>query len=357
MSLSQAGTRASSTAPGACVGGLHEVVVGVRDLEASLAYFAAYGCYPLEHGSLSAEHAEKLYGVRSAVHSVRLGHLDSDHGLIQLACWEQPLNAGLGVTANLRASGSRWGVRLTESVMNLVNHAERSRAAGEILTLLPPQLAVIGEVSGEHAAKAFKDPIVGVREMVLLQPEYRQVFFERFNYVSPRYGQIDSQSLLKTSQHTHCGLMIADDDSHILDFYDEILGLQRMHEETVPYENATGSRSIFGLEEGEGFHMVDFDDPRSRHALAERRSGKLKCVRFAANATLPDLRAQSRAGSLGYSLYCWRTLDIFALHRRLETAGVNALSDVLDDEFGRHALTFFAPDGYHWKIVQTAPIE
>jgi hypothetical protein len=38
-------------------------------------------------------------------------------------------------------------------------------------------------------------------------------------------------------------------------------------------------------------------------------------------------------------------------------AGVNALSDVLDDEFGRHALTFFAPDGYHWKMVQTAPIE
>ena len=78
--------------------------------------------------------------------------------------------------------------------MNLVNHAERSRAAGEILTLLPPQLAVIGEVSGEHAAKAFKDPIVGVREMVLLQPEYRQVFFERFNYASPRYGhQVQQQ--------------------------------------------------------------------------------------------------------------------------------------------------------------------
>ena len=342
--------------PGNCIGGLHEVMVGVRDLAASLSYFTAFGCYRLAEGELDATDAERLYGVPSAVRSVRLGHLQSDHGLIQLACWEKPLE-GVGVTANLRAVGSRWGVRLTDSVMNLLNHAERSLAAGEPLTLLPPQLAVIGEVSGEQTTKPFVDPVVGVREMVLLQREYRQVFFERFNYASPAYGHIDRDSLLKTSQHTHCGLMIADDDPHILDFYDEILGLQRMHEEVVPYENATGSRTIFGLEEGESFHMVDFDDPRSGHALAQRRSGKLKCVRFAANARITDVRLQSRAGCLGYSLYTWRTSDILALHRRLESAGVRALTDVMTDEFGRPALTFFAPDGYHWKMVQTATIE
>ncbi len=78
--------------------------------------------------------------------------------------------------------------------------------------------------------------------------------------------------------------MIADDDPHVLDFYDQVLGLQRWMDEHTPYDNATGSRTIFGLEPGEGFHMVDFDDPRSGKALAERRSGKLKCVRFAANA-------------------------------------------------------------------------
>jgi catechol 2,3-dioxygenase-like lactoylglutathione lyase family enzyme len=340
-----------------CIGGLHEVGVGVSDLERAIKDFTAYGCHLLERGRLDAQAAQQLYGVTSAVDSVRLGHLDSDHGLIHLMQWEQALNAGLGVTPNLRAVGSRWGVRLTASVFNIVNHAELAQKAGATLTLLPPELAVIGEVSGQHAVQPFATPVIGVREMVLLHPEYRQVFFERFNYDSPGYGKIHQQSLLLTSQHTHCGLMIANDDPHIFDFYEDVLGLKRMHEEWVPYENATGSRSIFGLEPGEGFHMVDFDDPRSGHALTERRSGKLKCVRFASGAKIPDLRAHSRAGCLGYSLYCWRTADIEGLHRRLESAGVAGLSAILPDEFGRLALTFFAPDGYHWKIVQSTLLE
>lgn len=341
-------TRADS-----CIGGLHEVGVGVSDLEQAIKDFSIYGCHVLARGQLDARAAERLYGVASAVESARLGHLDSDHGLIHLMQWTQALNAGLGVAPNLRAVGSRWGVRLTASVLNIVNHAELAHRAGATLTLLPPALAVIGEVSGHAAVRPFVDPVVGVREMVLLQPEYRQVFFERFNYASPAYGKIDPQSLMLTSQHTHCGLMIADDDPHIFDFYDEVLGLKRMHEEVVPYENATGSRSIFGLEPGEGFHMVDFDDPRSEARLTERRSGKLKCVRFAGDAKIADLRAQSRAGALGYSLYCWRTADLVGLHRRLESAQVLGLTDIQPDEFGRQALTFFAPDGYHWKIVES----
>ncbi|MCS6948449.1 MAG: VOC family protein, partial [Steroidobacteraceae bacterium] len=235
---------------------------------------------------------------------------------------------------------------------NIVNHAERARAAGAELTLIEPILAVIGEVSGQRAARPFREPIVGVREMVLLQPLYRQVFFERFNYDSPLYGQIDHTSLLRTSQHTHFGLMIAHDDPHLLDFYDQVLGLKRTLDEYVPYENATGSRVIFGLEEGEGFHMVDFDDPRTGPALAERRSGKLKCVRFSAAARIDNRLARSRAGCLGYSLYVWRVGDLDAMHRRVAAAGVRAQTDIVPDEFGQSAFSFFAPDGYHWVLIQ-----
>ena len=266
--------------------------------------------------------------------------------------WERPLNEGLGMGESLRCIGSRWGVRVTGSVFNIVNHAERARQSGMPLTLIEPLLAVIGEVSGTRQSKPFRDPIVGVREMVLLQPYYRQVFFERFGYSSPRYGQIDTESLLRTSQHTHFGLMIAHDDPHILDFYDEVLGLKRMLDEQTPYENATGSRRIFGLEPGEGFHMVDFDDPASGHALAERRSGKLKCVRFAASAKIENRQHRSRAGCLGYSLYCWRVTHIDSMHRRVTGAGATQLSDVLADEFGRRSFTFVAPDGYHWMLLE-----
>lgn len=341
-----------SSAPEGCFGGLHEVCVGVPDLEVAAADLAAYGCYPLERGRLTATETFARYGVRSALQSMRLGHQQADHGLVRLMQWETPLNAGLGLGPNLRAVGSRWGVRVTRSVFNIVNHAERAREAGMSLSLIHPLLAVIGEVSGQRIAQPFRDPIVGVREMVLLQPHYRQVFFERFGYESPAYGQIDPASLLATSQHTHVGLMIADDDAHVLDFYDEILGLRRTLDEYTPYDNATGSRLIFGLEPGEGFHMVDFDDPRTGAALHERRSGKLKCVRFASNARIDRLLEHSRLGCLGYSGYCWRATDLEAMHRRLESARVRALTDVLPDEFGRLSLSFFAPDGYHWVLVQ-----
>lgn len=334
-----------------CIGGLHEVCVGVPDLDAAAAYFAAFGCRPAARGELDAATARALYGVDSPLQSLRLTHLDADHGLVRLMHWERPRNAGLGMGRDLRCVGSRWGVRLTSSVMNLMNHAQRARESGEPVAIIEPLLAVIGEVSGEQAARPFVDPIVGVREMVLIQPLSRQVFFERFGYESPLYGRIDERSLLRTSQHTHFGLMVADDDPHVLDFYEDVLGLRRMLDTHTPYGNATGSRAIFGLQEGEGFHMVDFDDPASEPHPSRRRSGKLKCVRFAASARIDRRLHESRAGSLGYSLYTWRAGDLESMHRRLSVAGVKALSDLVVDEFGRPALTFDAPDGYHWNLV------
>lgn len=334
------------------VGGLYEVCVGVTDLVESIAYFEAFGCRVGPIGELDSGAARALYGVDSAVRSVRLLHQQSDHGLVRLMQWERPLNGGLGMGPNLRCIGSRWGVRVTASTLGIVNHAQRALEAGEPLTLIEPVLAVIGEVSGVRRSRPFRDPIVGVREMVVLQPLYRQVFFERFGYESPGYGQIHPHCLLRTSQHTHVGLMIANDDAHVLDFYDEVLGLKRMLDEHTPYENSTGSRSIFGLEPGEGFHMVDFDDPRSGHALAERRSGKLKCVRFASGARIDDRLDHSRPGCLGYSAYSWRVGDIEAMHRRVTAAGARRVSDVLFDEFGVRGFTFDAPDGYAWLLLE-----
>jgi len=335
-----------------CVGGLYEVCVGVPDLAVAAADFAAYGCRAAESGALEARDARALYGVDSALRSLRLTHGDADHGLLRLMQWEQPRNAGLGMGENLRCVGSRWGVRVTASVLNIVNHAERARAAGQPLSLIEPLLAVIGEVSGPDSAAPFREPIVGVREMVLQQPYYRQVFFERFGYASPLYGQIDPASLLRSSQHTHCGLMIAADDPQLFDFYDGVLGLQRTLDAYTPHENASGSRRIFGLAPGEGFHMVDFDDPATGASLGARRSGKLKCVRFAGDAQIEHKLDQSRAGSLGYSLYCWRCHQLEAMHKRILQSGAQAVSDVLQDEFGRRGFTFFAPDGYHWMLLE-----
>jgi catechol 2,3-dioxygenase-like lactoylglutathione lyase family enzyme len=334
------------------VGGLHEVCVGVTDLAESLAYYERFGCRAGRFGSLAPTASKALYGVDSALRSLRLHHLDADHGLVRLMQWERPRNDGLGLDPNLRCIGSRWGVRLTTSVLNIANHAAAARELGEPIQVIDPILAVIGEVTGEAAARPFADPIVGVREMVVIQPLYRQVFFERFGYQSPLYGQVDPHCLFQTSQHTHAGMMIATDDHHVLRFYDEVLGLKRWFDAERPYGQATGSRQIFGLEPDETHWMVDFDDPRSGHSLEERRSGKLKIVRFAKASRIADKLDRSRPGSLGCSLYTWRVNDVEGMWKRVQGSGASAVTDVVPDEFGTRSFSFVAPDGYFWTLLQ-----
>jgi hypothetical protein len=336
----------------ACIGGLYEVCVGVPDLAESMAYYERFGCHAGRFGTLDAAGARALYGVDSALRSVRLHHQDSDHGLVRLMQWERPVNDGLGLDDDLRCLGSRWGVRLTASVLDIANHAARARELGAPLRLIEPILAVIGEVTGERAPRPFVEPIVGVREMVLIQPLYRQVFFERFGYDSPRYGRICPTALFRCSQHTHAGLVIATDDHQVLRFYDEVLGLKRWYDGEVPWSKAVGSRRIFGLEQDEGFWMTDFDDPRSGHSLEDRRSGKLKVVRFAYSSRLPDKRERSRPGCLGYSLYTWRANDIEGLWKLVQAGGATRVTDVLCDEFGTPAFSCVAPDGCSWTLLQ-----
>jgi catechol 2,3-dioxygenase-like lactoylglutathione lyase family enzyme len=334
-----------------CVGGLHEACVGVPDLATAIAYYERFGCRVGAIGELDAAAAKALYGHHSALRSVRLAHQDSDHGLVRLMQWDSPRNAGLGVAPNLRCIGSRWGVRLTLSIMGIANHAQRAAELGQPIHVIEPIMAVIGEVSGERAAQPFIDEFVGVREMVVLQPHYRQVFFERFGYESPLYGKVNPHCTFQASQHTHFGMMIATDDHQVLRFYDEVLGLCRWFDAERPYGQATGSRQIFGLERDETHWMVDFDDPRSGQSLAERRSGKLKVVRFGSASRIDDRSEHSRPGSLGYSHYTWRCHGIDALWKRVASAGATQVTDVLADEFGTRAFSFHAPDGYSWTLI------
>jgi hypothetical protein len=349
--MSPASPHASVARP-ACIGGLHEICFGVPDLAAALAYFESFGCRAGRFGQLAAPAARALYGVDSAVRSLRLRHLDSDHGLVRLMQWERPLNDGLGLDDDLRCAGSRWGVRLTASVLNVANHAQRARDTGEPVRVIEPVLALIGNGAGSESPRPFCDPIVGVREMVVIQPFYRQVFFERFGYESPLYGRIDPNCLFAASQFTHAGLVLASADHQLLRFYDEILGLTRWFDAERPYSQAAGSRRIFGLRPDETHWVVDFDDPRSGHSLAERRSGKLKVVRFGRSSRLDDKLDRSRPGCLGPSLYTWRVNDVEGMWKRVHGGGATSISDVLPDEFGTRSFSFVAPDGYCWVLQQ-----
>ncbi len=334
---------------GAIQGGLHEILIGTDDPVAAIRYWQGFGYRVGETGELDAKGAKALYGVEARLRSIRLLHQDSDHGLIRLMQWDGPMGPGLGM-ASWRVQGARWGAALTENVYEPCNHAEVLKSLGGDIAYVEPIWAVIHQKAAPQ--KPFEQPLVGVREMAMTQPLWRQVFFQRFGYQIPTYGKVNPAAHFRTSQFTHCGMVVQDDSPAILDFYADVLGLLRTNDVEVPWEMAKGSRAIFDLREGEWHALVDFDGPDSSTDYAKAKSGRLKILRFRADSRLEDLRDRSRPGHRGMCGYTYRARNLAVLRDRLAGADLDELSPLAMDEFGRPALTFTAPDGYHWTLFE-----
>ena len=330
--------------------GIYEVCIGVRDARPLIQYWQQFGYTVGETGELAAADAQQLYGVASSVQSIRLHHQTADHGLIRLMVWDSPLNEGLGMTS-MKVQGNRWATSLTLNVTNLWNHAAEAEATGLPIRHGPPQWTVIYPTA---QGRPFLDPLVGVREMVLLQPLTRQVMFERFNYTVPDYGQPHVESAFQASQVTHMGLVVQDDSQETLRFYDEVLGLLRVQDALEStYETARGGRQIFDLQPEERFWVTAFDDPRSSKTdWQAARSGRLYIVRFPEALALPDCWEQSRPGSLGLSLYTYQVRALEAYWDRLQSSAAKQVTDIVTNEFGDRSVSFIAPDGYFWNLIE-----
>jgi uncharacterized glyoxalase superfamily protein PhnB len=142
-----------------------------------------------------------------------------------------------------------------------------------------------------------------------------------------------------------------DDTRSALRFYDETLGMKRASEVESTYERAIGGRKIFELAQGENFHVIDFDDPRSGNTLADRRSGRLKIIRFQGRYPVADRRALSGPGNLGLSLYTAFVKPIAAMQAKVAAGGATRVTAVTADEFGGQAFSCLAPDGYAWTFL------
>lgn len=330
--------------------GIYEVCIGVRDAQPLMQYWQQFGYTVGKTGELAAADAEQLYGVASSVRSIRLHHQTADHGLIRLMVWDKPLNEGLGMTS-MKAQGNRWTTSLTLDVTNLWNHAAEAEANGLPIRYGPPQWTVIYPTA---QGRPFLDPLVGVREMLLLQPLTRQVMFERFNYTVPDYGQPNLESAFQASQVTHMGLVVQDDNQETLRFYDEVLGLLRVQDALEStYETARGGRQIFDLQPGERFWVTAFDDPRSSKTdWQAARSGRLYIVRFPEDLELPDFSEQSRPGCLGTSLYTYRVRGLKEYRDQIQSSSATQVTDIVTNEFGKQSFSFTAPDGYFWTLIE-----
>ncbi len=341
-------------------GGVHEVCYGVPDIDAAVDYWAAYGYRPGAGGSLGESEAHALYGVRSALRSLRLSHLNADHGFVRLMQWERPLGPGIG-EAGLRAHGSRWVMQFVRSSLDVANHAALARRQGARVVDLPPAFIDLTsynpQLFGDRVARPFRDTLVAAREYTLLQPLWRQALLERFHYDSPNLGRIDDGALLRASQIVNASFMVASDDDGIFSFYAEALGLKLVAMQEVTWEQSMASRAVFELQAGETHWCYTFEEPRSGARHDERRSGRLYLFRFRSSSRLNDRLAVSQPGHLGCSLFTWRVHDLEALRARCIAMRCTSISDPLVDEFGVSAFGCVAPDGMSWVFQQATDAE
>ncbi|MDJ0703786.1 MAG: VOC family protein [Leptolyngbyaceae cyanobacterium MO_188.B28] len=331
--------------------GIYEVCIGVEDAIPQIQYWEQFGYRIGRIGRLTQNEANCLYGVDSAVQSIRMFHQDADHGLIRLMVWDTPINQGLQMDS-MKVKGNRWATSLTEDVLNILNHAEGADATGCPIRYTPSYWEVIYQQDGKTAP--FVDPTVGVREMLLLQPLTRQVFFERFNYTMPNYGEINPSSLLRTSQITHMGMIVQDDSKETLGFYDQVLGLLRVRDDAVTtYDSSKAARDFFDLQPGEQIIVTAFDDPRSSVSdFQAARSGRLYIVRLPESISLADRHKNARPGSLGLSLYTYRVRSLETYFERVMASMAREVTDIEPNEFGERSFSFMAPDGYFWTLIE-----
>lgn len=332
------------------IGGVYEVGIGAANEKPLVEYFARFGYRVVGEGKLSASEAKRLYGVDSELRSIRLGHLDSDHGLIRIMVWSKPVNGGLAMS-RMNVIGNRWGAMMTGDIYNLQNHAEEAIAQKLPVFMVDPQRAEIYKL--EKRPKPFLENYATVREMCLIQPLTRQILFQRFGYNLALYGKIDDASFFKSSQITHFG-MVTYRNQENLDFYGRVLGLLKVKENAdfdSNYDNPS-SRAIFSLEKHQKYGATDFDDPRSSTNPAQARSGRLKIIWFSPESKLENKLDHSRPGSLGYSLYTYRVRSLDAYHVKLAKSKATGVTAIIKNELGERSFSFVAPDGYFWTLIE-----
>jgi catechol 2,3-dioxygenase-like lactoylglutathione lyase family enzyme len=342
--------RAATMNDTANISGLHEICIGVTEPNAQIAYWEQLGYRVGTSGEISAADAKKLYGVDSKLKSIRLLHQDSDHGWIRLMIWEKPVNEGLGLV-RLIAPGSRWTSTLTRDVLNLFNHAEAAERAKMPIKLVPPQWSEIYKL--EQSAP-FTGNIVGVRELIVLQPLTRNMFFERFGYTAPTYGKINDAAKFKTSQVTHSGLVFASDDANAVKFYGDVLGLKlAVIEKKTSYDDLDpSSRNLYDMKPGEVYYGTSVDDPRAGPTPDTAVSGRMLIRRVPKGVMPENVIARSRPGSLGLSLYTYRVKGIASFHAKVKASQATNVTEILKNEFGEQSFSFVAPDGHTFTLVE-----
>lgn len=318
--------------------GVYENCIGTTDGIETLRYWAELGYQVVAEGQLAAQQAGSLYAYASGLQSWRLQNgLATDHGLVRVMQWETPHNAGLEYAPPL-AIGSRWFAAMTADIFMLRDAYADDVTGGGRWDYSEPARAII--MTGQPAS-SFYQRFVGVREMVVLGEQTRHAFFQRYGYERPGYGAIDPASPLQVSEGTHSSFVTAD-HAHA-SFYTEVMGLKpSVVSKTIGQQPAT--RAALMMQEGQ-------DEALLSNWESDCEAGVGLFQVYTPLYPSPDLRDHSQPGSLGLSLFTYRTAELATLYTRVQSSPATAVTGLLSNEFNEASFGFLAPDGMYWVII------
>ena len=331
-----------STLPDTGISGVYEVMVGTDDAGQLVEYFTEFGFSVKSEAGIDTALAEKLYGVRSALRSIRMqnGAIDS-HGLLRILEWEQPLGPGVGY-APPETVGQRMAVMRTRDIFRLHDtFLDLRNKAGQPWLSTEP---VFDDLYGMDTGKvSIKERRVGVRENAVYGQLFNHVFFQRYGYTIPGYGTVNEAAPLQTSEFTHHDFIIKGDLAEVTGYYMSVLGLQAENDPVIDGDWQKGPGQVFLMEPGESHWYRGFVSPNNV-------CGKLKFFAAMDPEHVRDRSARQRVGELGITLHSLYTSKLEYVHNLAVEQGLEP-SAILENEFAEESFIFTGPDGATWQIL------
>ncbi|MEM7049249.1 MAG: hypothetical protein AAF604_06295 [Acidobacteriota bacterium] len=326
--------------PDTGISGVYEVMVGAEDAAIYERYFAEFGFRVVARGKLSADEAEALYGVPSALKSVRMQNGDiASHGLVRILEWAEPLGPGVGY-APPETLGMRMAVMRTTDIFRLVDTYRAARKAGE--RWLPIEPVYDDLYSLTEGDPSFFNRPVGVRETAVYGELFHHVFFQRYGYQIPGYGTIGDHSPLATSEFTHHDFIVDGEDlGEMTNYYRDALGFRDEGGVVLDGDWQDGPQRVFDMAPGTSHWYRGFVSPNNI-------CGKLKF--FLPTGPKPDRTARQRPGELGITLHSLYTPKLEKVRHLLIDQGIQP-GEIRNNEFGERGFVFIGPDGAAWQIL------
>ena len=263
--------------PDTGISGVYEVMVGVADAGPVLEYFSQFGFAEVASADVPAERAAEIYGVDSALRSIRLqnGPVDA-HGLLRVLEWATPLGSGVGF-APPQTVGTRMAVMRTSDIYRIADvFADLRDGAGESWLLAGPVYDDL--YNATQGTPSIVNRRVGVREMAVYGQWFNHVFFQRYGYTIPGYGVIGGHSPLGTSEFTHHDFVVAGDLGEVTDYYESVFGF--VSGKRPGHQRRVAGRASGRLPNGAGaFPLVSrFPFPRTTSAASSSSSRWRGCT-------------------------------------------------------------------------------